>query len=86
MSQERIIDRLDRLYEKNVDNVKSKMSPGRRFLGVKELAEYLGIPINTLRSWVWLRKIPYVKLGKIVKFDLRDIEEWIKERKVEPFK
>jgi len=84
--QEPIIDRFERLYEKNAGDIKGRMSSGRRFLGVKELSEYLGLPINTLRSWVWMRKIPYVKLGRIVKFDLRDIDEWIRERKVEPFK
>jgi excisionase family DNA binding protein len=84
--QEPIVDRFERLYEKNADNIKSQMTPRQRFLGVKDLAEYLGVPINTLRSWVWMRKIPYIKLGRIVKFDLRDIDEWIRERKVEPFK
>ena len=78
--------RFDRLYEKNVDSIKSRKPSGRRFLGTKEFAEYLGLPINTLRSWVWMRKIPYIKLGRTVKFDLRDIDEWIRERKVEPLK
>ena len=84
--QEQIVDRFDRLYEKNADSIKSRMPSGRHFLGTEEFAEYLGLPINTLRSWVWMRKIPYIKLGKIVKFDLRDIDEWIRERKVEPLK
>lgn len=84
--QEAILDRFERLYENNADRIKSQMSPGRRFLGVKDLAEHLGVPINTLRSWVWMRRIPYIKLGRTVKFDLQDIEEWIRDRKVEPFK
>ena len=54
----------------------------RRFIGVKELSEYLGISKHTVYYWVGMRKIPYVKMGKIVKFDLREIEEWLKERKV----
>ena len=58
--------------------------PEQRFLGVKELSEYLGIPAGTLRQWVHLKKLPYVKMGKSVKFDLRKIEEWVKEREVEP--
>jgi len=84
--QEAIVHRFERLYEKNADSIKGNISAGRRFFGVRELAKYLDIPVGTLRSWVWMRKIPYVKLGKIVKFDFRDIDEWIKERRVEPYK
>jgi len=55
----------------------------KRFLDIKELAEYLGIAINTLRSWVWKREIPCHKFGRLVRFDLREIESWVKDRKVE---
>lgn len=54
----------------------------RRFLGIKELANYLGIAEGTIYVWVCHRKIPYVKVGRLVKFDMRDIEEWISENKV----
>ena len=57
----------------------------RRFLNTKELSEYLGISINTIRSWIWTRQIPYHKLGRLVKFDLRKIETWLKEREVKPY-
>lgn len=54
----------------------------KRFIGVKDLSEYLSISRHTVYYWVQIRKIPYVKMGKIVRFDLREIEAWIKERKV----
>jgi len=54
----------------------------RRFLGVKELSEYLGIQEATVYSWVCYKKIPYLKLGRLVRFDLRVIEAWIKESAV----
>ena len=57
----------------------------KRFLGVKELATYLGVKVNTIYSWVFQKKIPYVKIGRCVKFDIKKIEEWIKEREVKPF-
>ena len=54
----------------------------KRFIGIKECASYLGISINTLRSWVFMRKIPYIKMGRLVKFDLQELEAWIKKNKV----
>ena len=55
----------------------------RRFIGVEDLAEYLDLSINTIYSWVWLKKIPHFKVGKLVKFDLQGIEAWMKEKKIE---
>lgn len=54
----------------------------KRFLGIKELAEYLGIPKGTLYVWTCYKKIPYFKIGRIVKFDLEEIEKWLKNKKV----
>jgi excisionase family DNA binding protein len=56
----------------------------RRLIGVKDLAEYLGITVNTVYSWVSTRKIPFTKLGKLVKFDLKEIDLLIARLKVEP--
>jgi len=54
----------------------------KRLLNISEAAEYLGVKKNTLYSWVNQRKIPYVKIGRLVKFDLRDIDKWIEKSKV----
>lgn len=56
----------------------------KRFIGIKECSQYLDVPIGTLYSWISLKKIPYHKFGKSVKFDLKDLEIWIKKRKVNP--
>ena len=55
----------------------------KRFVGIKELASYLDISEKTIRSWVWLRRIPYCKMGRLVKFDLKKIEHWLKDKRVE---
>jgi excisionase family DNA binding protein len=54
----------------------------KRYLSSKELAVYLAVSVNTVRSWVWLRKIPHNKLNGLIRFDLREIETWLKHRKV----
>ena len=57
----------------------------KRLLGIKELAEFLGITEGTLYSWVCQKKIPYVKVGRLVKFDMHKIEKWVEERSFEVY-
>jgi excisionase family DNA binding protein len=58
--------------------------PEKRFIGIKECSEYLGLTVGTLYVWTCQKKIPYLKFGKLVKFDLRELEGWIRKRKVKP--
>jgi len=58
----------------------------RRFISKEELAIYLGVSPNTIRSWVWMRKIPYHKLGGLVKFDLQKVDSWAQERQTDMIK
>ena len=53
----------------------------RRYLGMDDFSTYLGVPKGTLYVWVCRKKIPYLKIGKLVKFDLREIEPWLKEKR-----
>jgi excisionase family DNA binding protein len=55
----------------------------KRFINTEELAEYLGVGINTVRSWTFMKKIPYVKMGRLVRFDLKEIDKWIHDNKIE---
>ena len=52
-------------------------------ISITELAKRLGVSINTIYSWVNQRKIPYVKMGRLLRFDLNDIEKWVTDKKVE---
>ena len=58
----------------------------KRFLTTKELSEYLAIPEGTIRVWVCLKKIPYVKFGRAVRFDIRKIDIWVDKNSIEPAK
>ena len=58
----------------------------KRFVGPNELAKYLDISVNTVYSWVYLRRIPFVKMGRLVKFDLKDIDKWLQHYRQEPHK
>lgn len=46
-------------------------------ISIKNLSRSLDISENTIRWWVATGKIPYVKLGKLVRFDVVKIQRFI---------
>ena len=53
-------------------------------LGVKELAEYIGVSIQWIYERVQLKEIPYIKVGKLLRFQKWDIDSWLDGLKVPP--
>ena len=58
----------------------------KKYLDINELSEYLGIPKHTIYNWTSMKRIPYVKIGRTLRFDKSRIDSWLKERSVEPSK
>ncbi len=56
----------------------------RRLLNVKETAEYASLSVHTLYTMVSQRRIPFVKVGGALRFDLALLDEWIKQHTVMP--
>jgi len=52
----------------------------KRFLNTKEVAAYLGMAESTIRAWIRVEKIPFSRLGRSVRFDLKKINEWLKNK------
>lgn len=46
-----------------------------KLINVREVAEALGVKVPTVRKWVLERKIPFTKLGALVRFKPEDIEK-----------
>lgn len=53
----------------------------KRLIGVEEAAHYLGIQRSTLYSWAERRRIPSVKMGARLLFDLQDLDDLIESSK-----
>ena len=51
-------------------------------IDVGALAERLGVDVRFVRRLVDERRIPFYKVGKHVRFDPTDIDEWIADRRV----
>jgi len=51
-------------------------------LRASEIAGMLGITERHVRRLVLERRIPFAKVGRFVRFDPRDIEQWVQAAKV----
>jgi len=56
----------------------------RRLIDIREAAEYTGLSPHTVYTMVSQRRIPFVKVGRLVKFDLDLLDKWIKQNTVMP--
>jgi excisionase family DNA binding protein len=46
-------------------------------LCIEELAGVLKVADQTIRKWVFQKKIPFVKIGKVIRFRPSQIDKWI---------
>ena len=53
----------------------------KRLYSIKEAAVYLGRSEWAVREMIWAGKLPYVKDGKRILLDIRDMDEWIEQNK-----
>ncbi len=52
-----------------------------RWLSVEEIAEHLGIKKDTVYKWVKTRQMPVHKVGRLLKFQVNEIDRWVREGK-----
>lgn len=65
----------------NADNA------GRSLLTPGQAAEQLNIPVSTLSRWrSERRELPYVTVGRLVRYRQIDIDQWITDNIVNPDK
>jgi len=55
-----------------------------RLLAVRQAAQFLLVAESTLYGWVWQRKIPFIKVGRRVRFDLLDLERFLDANRYRP--
>jgi len=49
-----------------------------RLLDITQLSEAINVKKKTIYDWTHKKQIPYVKMGRLLRFDLDDIEKWIR--------
>lgn len=55
-----------------------------RLLTVQEAAQYLAVSTSTLYGWVWQHRIPFIKLGRALRFDPNDLNAFVEANKQLP--
>jgi excisionase family DNA binding protein len=53
------------------------MAARRGLLAGEDAATYLGISAGTLRNWVSMRRIEYVKVGRLTRFSVAALDRYI---------
>ncbi len=52
-----------------------------KWCSLEEIAEYLGVTKDTIRNWIKKTDIPAHKIGRLWKFKLTEVDEWVKSGK-----
>jgi excisionase family DNA binding protein len=55
----------------------------QELLRAKEAAQFLNVSENTIRMWIWQRRLPVVRLGRAVRLRRQDLEEIIERNREE---
>ena len=56
------------------------MESSLRLLNVQEIADLLGVKKSTIYQWTHQGFIPFVKVGKLVRFKPDAVMKWLNER------
>jgi excisionase family DNA binding protein len=49
-----------------------------RWLSVDDIADHLGIKRDTVYKWISERQLPGHKIGRLWKFNRKEVDEWVK--------
>lgn len=53
-----------------------------RLVDIVEVAALLGVDVRHVRRLVFERRIPYIKWGHLLRFDIDELVEWIDQARV----
>ena len=57
------------------------MQEQERWLSVEEIAAHLGVNRDTIYKWIQRKRMPAHKLGKLWKFKVSQVDEWVQAGK-----
>ena len=72
------------LREQSSFEPKSDHQDRERLLTIRETARYLAVSVSTLYGWVWQRRVPFVKIGRALRFDPQDLQAFVDANKQVP--
>ena len=59
----------------------SETSP-EKWVNLEDIAVYLSMSEDTVRTWIKEGKLPFYRVGKRYKFKISEVDEWIRTGKM----
>jgi len=53
-----------------------------KLLSPQELSDVLSISIETVYAWTSQKRIPYIKMGRLVRFNMDEVNKWLERQRV----
>lgn len=66
----------EKYFERMDDRIK-KIPELRRLITAKEAGQYLSLSTETIYRMAAMKKLPYLKIGGRVLFDIKTLDQWI---------
>ena len=57
-----------------------------KLLSPQELSGVLNISIETVYAWTSQKRIPYIKMGRLVRFNMDEVNKWLERQRVAPYR
>jgi excisionase family DNA binding protein len=77
-----LADLLAEKYFERMDDRVRKIPELRRLITAKEASQYLSLSTDTVYRMASLKKLPYLKIGDRVLFDVKALDHWIEKHMV----
>ena len=77
-----LADLLAEKYFERMDDRIKKIPELRRLITAKEASQYLSLSTDTIYRMAALKKLPYLKIGDRVLFDVKSLDHWIEKHMI----
>jgi excisionase family DNA binding protein len=77
-----LADLLAEKYFERMDDRIKKIPELRRLITAKEASQYLSLSTDTIYRMASLKKLPYLKIGDRVLFDVKALDHWIEKHMI----
>jgi excisionase family DNA binding protein len=75
-------DMLTEKYFERMEDRMKKIPELRRLITAKEASQYLSLSTDTVYRMASLKKLPYLKIGDRVLFDVKALDHWIEKHMI----
>lgn len=81
-AEQEIIDRVVGAVFRALEVSAENQMRNERFLQPKQAAVYADVSVQTLNKWVLEMGLPQAKIGGVVLYDIKDLDEFVAKYKV----